>query len=227
MNEVLCSQARSFLPSEWPVIVKDGNPTKHFYEIKTLDIATKWAINLDEDCFIINPDRVLSLIATMEREGFDTAGIQDGSSYIRHHNPVMFNPFFFVFDVAKVQAAPKLEVDVPTESKRFSHLIRYSNLPYKYDGFETYYPFFFDLLHAGLRPLFLRSHAYDAFPNDGSGLGKPSILLGEDDKELAIHAWYSRLYEHPIVQQRIQICDDYARTRSDYPTHLPRPDQSP
>lgn len=211
MNPTLANLARAFIPSDWPVIVKDGNPYTHFDEIKKLDIATKWAINLDEDCFLINPNGVIRLIELMERNAYDTAGIQDGSSYIRHHNPVLFNPFFFVFNVAKLQAVPKLNADIPTESRKYAHLIRFNHLPHKFDGFEPYYPFFFDLLEAGLKPLFLANHALDSFSTEGHGYGKPSILLDEDGGELAIHAWYSRLFNSdPIVQRRIQVCIDYA-----------------
>ena len=209
MNPVLCAKARAFIPKEWPVIVKDGNPSVHFDEIKLLDIRTKWAINVDEDCFIMDPPAVLRLIETMEAGGYDSAGIQDGSSYIRHHNPVLFNPFFFVFNVAKVQAAPKLSLDIE-ETRKYAHLVRFHHLPHKYDGFEPYYSFMLDLLEAGLKPLFLASHAYEAFDPGEHGLGKPSILLGEDGKELAIHAWYSRLWHLPAVQDRIRQCEEYA-----------------
>lgn len=212
MNPILAEKARSFIPPEWPVIVKDGNPTRHFYEIKELDIQTKWAINCDEDCFIMDPAGVLRLIRLMEEGGYDTAGIQDGSSYIRHHNPVMHNPFFLVFNVAKVQAAPRLDLDI-SESEKFKHLVRFNHLPHRFDGFETYYGFFLDLLAAGLKPLYLANHAYEAFDPGPYGLGRPSILLGEDGGELAIHAWYSRLYHEPVVQERIRICEEYARAR--------------
>lgn len=212
MNPVLCAMARSFIPPEWPVIVKDGNPLKHFDELKTLSIATKWAINVDEDCFIIDPAGVLRLISQMEAEGYHTAGIQDGASYMRQHNPVMFNPFFFVFDVEAVQAAPKRGSDIVPTSMSFDHLVRFRQLPHVYDYFEAYYPFFLDLLQAGLKPLFLNNHAYEAFDDSGNNLGKPTILLNEDGTQLAIHAWYSRLYHEPVVQERIRICVEYANT---------------
>jgi len=211
MNHTLANLARMFIPGDWPVIVKDGNPYTHFDEIRKIDIGTKWAINVDEDCFLINPNGVIKLIRFMENNGYDTAGIQDGSSYIRHHNPVLFNPFFFVFNVEKLQSAPKITADIPTESEKYAHLIKFKHLPHKFDGFEPYYPFFFDLLKAGLNPLFLANHALDSFSTEGHGYGKPSILLDEEGGELAIHAWYSRFFnDNPIIQKRIQSCIDYA-----------------
>ena len=214
MNQVLCEKARAFIPADWPVIVKDGHPGRHFDELRALNIATKWAINLDEDCFLIDPSGVLRLIATMERAGFHTAGIQDGSSNLRFHNPVMFNPFFFVFDVAAVQAAPRSSVDVAQESQRCAQLQRYSHLPFAYDNFEVYYPFFMDLLTAGLKPLFLSNHAYEDYDPGGYDIGKPTIVLGEDGEELVIHAWWSRLYHEPVIRERISACEEYALRRS-------------
>jgi hypothetical protein len=217
MNEVLAAKAKSFLPDTWPVIVKDGNPLKHFEELKALPITTKWAINLDEDCFVIDPPAVLRLIAAMEAGGYHTAGIQDGSSYQRAHNPVLFNPFFFVFDVAALQSTPQRGGDIVQISQSYSHLVRFNNLPFVYDEFEAYYPFFVDLLQQGLKPLFLANHAYEAFNDGGYNLGKPSIVLGEDGAELAIHAWYSRLYHSPVVQERIAVCEAYAKERCPTP----------
>lgn len=213
MNPELCAFARAFIPPDWPVIVKDGNPERHFDELKTLDIQTKWAVNVDEDCFVINPQAVLELIAHMEASGFDTAAIQDGASYLRYHHPVMFNPFFFVFNVEKVQAAPKVTTDIPSmldSSRQFAHLQRYSDLPCEFDGFEPYYPFFTDLLLAGLRPLFLANHAWDAFDPGLTNLGKPSIVLDERGNELCIHSWYSRLYSDPSLRGRFDACIRYA-----------------
>ncbi|TFW30393.1 hypothetical protein [Duganella callida] len=213
MNPELCAFARAFIPPEWPVIVKDGNPERHFDELKTLDIQTKWAVNVDEDCFVINPQAIVELIAHMEASGYDTAAIQDGASNLRAHNPVMFNPFFFVFNVAKVQAVPKVTTDIPTmvaTSRQFAPLQRYFDLPFEFDGFEPYYPFFTDLLLAGLRPLFLNNHAWEAFDPAPTGLGKPSIVLDERGNELCIHAWYSRLYHEPVVRARLDACIRYA-----------------
>jgi len=215
INPILCLKVRSFLPGEWPVIVKDGNPQKHFYELKTLDIKTKWAVNLDEDCFLMNPDGLLKLIEFMEQGGYQTAGIQDGSSNLRAHNPVMFNPFLFVFDVAAVQSAPTVAVDIPEESKKFEHFVRYNHLPYQFDNFECYYAFFMDLLAAGLKPLFLNNRAYEEYDPGPYDIGHPTIVVGEDGEELAIHSWWSRLYfQNTAIMQRVHLCEDYARSVS-------------
>ncbi len=223
MNPILCEKALSFIPPEWPRIVKDGNPTRHFEELKGLDIKTRWAINVDEDCFLINPRLVVELLQRMEREGYDTAAIQDGASHMRYHNPVLFNPFFFAFDVKKLQAVKKQCVDPVAESRQYEHLVKYRDLPYKFDGFEPYYPFFVDLLHAGMRPLYLPSRPFHEFPQDGTNIEKPSILLDPDGRELAVHAWYSRLYHEPVVQNRIRICEEYAAANPHSMRSAPRP----
>jgi len=210
MNPILCEKARAFIPADWPVITKDGNPLTHFDDLRKLNISTRWAINLDEDCFLMDPDGVLRLIQLMEEKDYQTAGIQDGSSYARQHNPVIFNPFFFIFNVAAVQAAPKRDGDIVSTSEAYRHLVRFTDAPYAFDNFEPYYRFFLDLLQAGCKPLFLANHAYEAFDERGYNLCKPSIVRGEDGGELAIHAWYSRLYHEPVVQDRIAVCENYA-----------------
>ena len=210
MNDELYRRALAFVPAAWPHIVKDGNPTRHFDELRALPIQTKWAINVDEDCFLINPGAILELIGRMEREGFDTAGIQDGSSHLRNHNPTIFNPFFFVFDVQKVRNSSKTCIDPAKESQHYAELVRFHHLPYQYDNFEPYYPFFVDLLHSGLKPLYLANREFKEFPDDGTQLGKPSIVLDDAGRELAIHSWYSRLYHEPVVKGRIQRCIDHA-----------------
>ncbi|WP_458233041.1 glycosyltransferase family 2 protein [Roseateles sp. P5_E8] len=218
MNEELYRRALEFIPASWPHIVKDGNPTRHFDELRGLDIKTRWALNIDEDAFLIDPAAVLELIRRMEREGYDTAGIQDGSSHLRQHNPTIFNPFFFVFNVEKLQASTKSCVDPAAESQRYAHLVRFNNGPAQFDNFEPYYPFFVDLLHCGLRPLYLPNREFSEFPADGTNLGKPSVVMDDAGRELCVHSWYSRLYHEPIVRQRIQHCVDHA-LRSPFSSH--------
>lgn len=226
MNPTLCELARSFIPPEWPVIVKDGNPHKHFAELRALDIKTKWAINVDEDCFLADPGAIQRLIATMEAQGYDMAAVQDGASNLRTHNPVIFNPYFFIFDVAKVQATPaRPDLDAVAESHKFSHLVRFHELPHSYDGFEPYYPFFIELLTAGLRPLYLNNDALLSLPLSEYDLGRPSVVHGEDGAELAVHSWYSRLWDKPIVKERIRFCTEHAMANPNCIRHADLPPQ--
>ncbi|RZJ11107.1 MAG: glycosyltransferase, partial [Rubrivivax sp.] len=120
--------------------------------------------------------------------------------------------------VEKLQASTKSCVDPATESQRYAHLVKFHGGTAQFDNFEPYYAFFVDLLHCGLRPLYLPNREFSEFPDDGTNLGKPSVVMDDEGRELCVHSWYSRLYHEPIVRQRIQRCVDHA-LRSPFSSH--------
>ena len=79
------------------------------------EIDADWVINMDEDCFVFDSGRIEGILAHMRSNGFDFCGIPDGGACIhRFHNPLVTNPFFNIFNVARIRpglrAATNLEI---------------------------------------------------------------------------------------------------------------------
>jgi hypothetical protein len=65
----------------------------YFRELLALD--ADWVINLDEDVFLLEPERLLALIGVMKEKGYAACGVPDGGVVsIRAHNLVACNAFF-------------------------------------------------------------------------------------------------------------------------------------
>src|SRR5262249_25541125 len=74
----------------------------YFRELLRLD--ADWVINLDEDAFVLAPERLAPLVGYMEANGYAACGMPDGGVVpIRRHNPAACNAFFNVFNLRKVR----------------------------------------------------------------------------------------------------------------------------
>lgn len=122
----------------------------HKYVSGLLDIAkTDWVVHCDEDAFFLQPDAVYSIIEYMAANDYVCCGMPDGGVVkIRTHNPVSCNPFFLILNRSALYNKYKSEVDLysstwdPAYESYTSPMVRESGVPYEYDQYEPYYPFF-------------------------------------------------------------------------------------
>jgi len=108
-NDFLFERMKSFIPDEYLVIKCDQfnewqQASDYLYHI--IDTCpTRWAINIDIDCFVYDWQRLSNVIGYMEVEGISCYGMPDCQSYHqgRNHSPHTMNPFFNIFDVEDIR----------------------------------------------------------------------------------------------------------------------------
>ena len=88
------------------VRLTDQSADGYFYTMLK-DNSCDIAINVDEDCFITNPDAVFSLVEYVIENGIANAGCPDGGGAVpRGANPIVTNPFFnILYDLYSLKAS--------------------------------------------------------------------------------------------------------------------------
>lgn len=175
-----------------------------------------WIINIDEDCFVFDNARIDRLLRYMDENGYDYCGVPDGGACIhRFHNPLVTNPFFNIFNVARIRPrfraadfqaingsrhAPELEAHTPR------HLLKEGH-NFAFDNFECYYGVFFWLLHNGFKPLYLPSIELED--------GLTTEVRDIDDIPFLYHTWFARQYATDDAhRQRIDHAYEMAMAQS-------------
>jgi hypothetical protein len=228
MNDELYNMMLSLCPAEWKFIKVRGASADGFLDyVFNTKFDTKWVLNLDEDCFLINYESIYKLIDFMENNDYDYCGIQDGGEIpVRIHHPLVSNPFFNLFNMEKIYSLDKnyyYKKYAPDEiAKKYSNLIRFNNGKLKYDFYEEFYKHFFWLLESGMKPYFIeakefRQERYFVIAPLFRTIpyyNCPTLLLDNDGIETAIHTWHSRYYHYPNIKNAINNCYRYAREKS-------------
>lgn len=162
------------------------------YLKQLLQSKADYVLNIDEDAFITDPEALVELIDYCIKEKIVNCGMPDGGVLsMRGHNPLVTNPFFNVLDVRALR-----EKFQECEMKKYAfhreeyeqktpfHLL-HQGVPYAYDGYEPYYPFFIWISQC-FKTLYL-----DAVEHAD---GYSTILLNHLGKPFLVHTWYSREY---------------------------------
>ena len=160
----------------------------YLYEILKYDVD--YAINIDEDAFVVDNDALLKLLEYCITEKIVNCGMRDGGVYpIRYGNPLVTNPFFNILDVKTIKKdfsiskiMNYLEVEI-----NYTKLLP-ANLPSKYEisnNYEPFYPFFL-WLNTNYKVLYLDAQEHDD--------KFTSILYNHLSEKFIYHSWYSRCY---------------------------------
>ncbi|MBM2816407.1 MAG: hypothetical protein HW421_3169 [Ignavibacteria bacterium] len=223
MNNKLYDMMISLCPAEWKFVkVLNSSAFDYLDYIFTAKFETKWVLNLDEDCFLIDYRRIYDLIRFMENNDYDYCGVQDGGSIpVRIHNPLVSNPFFNLFNIEIISKLEKnyYNKKYPVEEikQKYSDRIRYLHTEYKYDDFEPFYNEFFWLLEQGLNPYF--NNATEFVQEKYLVIAPlfitipyfncPTMINDHENREIAIHTWHSRYINYPNIKKAIHNCYDY------------------
>ena len=79
------------------------NTTADGYFFQMLkDTDCDWAINIDEDAFVVDADAILELLEYMKRNGLVNCGMSDGV-LVRPCNPAITNPFFNILNLSAIR----------------------------------------------------------------------------------------------------------------------------
>lgn len=160
----------------------------YLYDILKYDID--YAINIDEDAFVIDNYALLELLKYCVSNKVVNCGVRDGGILtIRHGNPLVTNPFFNIFDVKTI----KKHFSQGNISKFLNQEIDYklllpNNLPFEYNlsnDYEPFYPFFL-WLNVNFKVYYLNAEQH----HDGF----TTIVYNHLNHKIIYHSWYSRVY---------------------------------
>lgn len=229
MNPKLYNKMLELSDPDWNFIrVVNSSAYDYIDYIFSNDFNSKWVLNLDEDCFLTNYNKIYTLIDFLEKNNYDYCGVQDGGSIpVRIHNPLVSNPFFNLFNVEKINKLEKKyrttkEYNLEVLKNKFEKHIRFKHSALNYDLYEPFYKQFFWLLEEGLIPYFNNATPFDQekyFVIAPIGriipyYNSPTLILDNNDDELAIHTWHSRYYHYPNIKKAINNCYDYAKSKN-------------
>jgi hypothetical protein len=218
----------SLCPKEWNFIKITGSSAVGYLDyIFSTKFDTKWVLNLDEDCFLLNYEMIYDLIKYMETNDYDYCGIQDGGSIpVRIHNPLVSNPFFNLFNVEKINPLKKDYFDrkysMDELKKKYSHFIRFDKCKSEYDLYERFYHQFFWLLENGMKPFYLdcREFSQEKYFVISPILrivpyfNSPTMLCSHKGEDMALHTWHSRYINYRNIRKRIMNCYNHALNSS-------------
>jgi hypothetical protein len=170
-----------------------------WYEFLTLATDADYYIHLDEDCFVLSPDKIIETINFMKDNDYDIAGPADGGHTYRGGNPMALNAFFMIFNQKCVDDWFNRPEVIPQFKEEWKEPYPYEStngFQYNYNmefgssgkpigqiwraGTEPYYDFFWVLKAAGRKFLYLEAILGEEF-------GTTNLL---DDTIL--HAWHMR-----------------------------------
>jgi hypothetical protein len=164
--------------------------TAHGYIYKILKYDIDYAINIDEDAFVLDNDALLKLLEYCITEKIINCGMRDGGVLpIRFGNPVVTNPFFNILDVKRIKKDFSISTIIQNLDKKidYSQLIP-TNLPFKFEitnDYEPFYPFFL-WLNTNYKTLYLSVNEHED--------GYTTILYNQLDQPMIYHSWFSRCY---------------------------------
>lgn len=179
------------------VRLTDQSADGYFYTMLT-DTDCDIAINVDEDCFVSDPQAVLDLVDYVIDNGYANAGCPDGGGWApRTGNPLVTNPFFNVLDLRLIrtkfskEAVKAFRYEEHKQTMMTAYPKERLERKYTFDRpeiIEPYYQFFL-WLAANFKTLYL--------PNSRHADGWTTILYDTQGQALCAHSWLARFYSTP------------------------------
>lgn len=202
----------NFPGSSFVIVDGRGNwPKSWFYWIEKIKRENKkWYIHIDEDCFLENREEVINLLEKMEAEDIGISAISEAYCHFRGNNPVAFNSFFLAGRVKDLEDI-ELDLDRIHFSYTGSGWKNSLGIHFKEDykkGFEyvhekawpsenysseaePYYLFCWMMKEKDIKFYYLYPHFDQRFKSTNPRIEKNS-------PDIAIHMWYTRLWESPM-----------------------------
>lgn len=175
------------------ILLLDGRSNWHplnFLE-PALAVDSDFIVHIDEDAFLLDPGQLNRLLADMQADPeIAAAGVPDGGTPYRRHNPYACNLFFSVFRTSLLR---KLVARKPDwRSLRFDpaftlHLRRLPPVSgtVELDDFEPYYPLFWLILEGDCQIRYLASSLEpDCLAS--------RVTVGDAQQPMVLHGWHLR-----------------------------------
>jgi hypothetical protein len=188
-NDVLFERMKGFIPEGYNVVKCDQfnewwEAADYLYHIID-NCPTRWAINIDIDCFVYNWGRLLELIEYMDEGHISCYGMPDSVNYhpLRFHSPHTMNPFFNIFDVEDIRHFKE------KDALCFKNGLSWEDISKTKVALDNGEPFhgFFQWIKMHNYPLSMTCVTED----DGMTTHGDSMLF---------HTWYSRMYGSPTFE---------------------------
>ncbi len=180
----------------WPRLLVDG--TTNWRPLGFLDVLkvveTDYLIHVDEDCFLFEGRQLEELIRKLdESPEVAVCGSPDGGTFHRDHNPCACNPFFLILRKSSVANLPTSEAEWQGRPWREGYralagcpLEELDRTRIQFDTFESFYPYFWSILEAGLKILYL-------VPSLNKDLLASELRANaEEERPMALHMWWLR-----------------------------------
>ena len=104
MNSVLYRHAMSLLGASWPHERLIGTTALGYLLAVVADESADYAVNIDEDAFVVDPSRLVALVDHVVENSFINAGMPDGGILpMRGGNPVVTNPCFSIMHTRAIR----------------------------------------------------------------------------------------------------------------------------
>lgn len=200
-------------------IVVDGSndwPRAWFYwiaQVADLSDQYKYYIHIDDDCFLLSRERLLEVVSLFEEGKCDLCGPPDGTHKYRGANPVAMNSFLMmgrVDDIKKLVSSGRYNLKtlqfgyhpvngwLNSTGLKFKEEYKVGWKPICDEGgmtfaqdYEPYYLFMWWMKEMGVRFSYL-------YPSFDERFKSTNPRLTKDSEDIAIHMWYSRVWNSPM-----------------------------
>lgn len=198
MSTELYRRAISFVDLPYPKERVVGSTSLSYLLDIIHDLDADVVINVDEDAFVTDVPAVARLVEHVIERGFVNCGMPDGGVVpIRHHHPLVTNPFFTIMNTSEIRKKYRSGVfkGFPTMAEDYldGHPAGLLRTPYDLDGYEPYNEFFVWLART-FPTLYLDAQVH---PD-----GRSTVLLDTQGEPFLIHTWFARKYLRDVAETR-------------------------
>lgn len=196
------------------------NSTAEGYLYSLFYLPHDWVINVDEDAFIFDKEKLFGLLQFMKENDYDICGFRDGGFLeIRGGHPLAINPFFTIINTGKIRKRFNLEkINTYTAQSIVKNIPgeMLENLPAPFDvnsNYEPYYKLFFWLFDEQFKFLYLNATIWNndpGIPWEDRMVKFATILKDHNNNDFLMHCWFSR----SRTVKRINLIYKYALSLS-------------
>lgn len=190
MNSALYNRAMFFIDLPYPKVRLLNTSAEGYLYALVQDEEADIVINIDEDAFIFDLDKLKNLLNFIIENEYINCGMPDGGVvHLRRMNPLVTNPYFNILNTKEIRKQFKTfrEVDYSQHKVEYEQTLPKDlmNGEYKYVYYEPYYPFFI-WLGQNFKTLYLNAINHID--------GESTTLCDHLNQPFLIHTWYSRFY---------------------------------
>jgi len=173
-----------YAPAGYPCVrLTDQTADGYFFKMLE-DTECDIAINVDEDCFLTDLDKVLSLVPYVVENKIINLGCPDAGAYApRYGDPTVTNPFFNIFNLKEIRKEWDAERLIP-ELRKDSYKTK-----------EPYYNFFYWTMKTFPgRTEYLSGHRHED--------GTTTVIDG-----YCMHTWFARQFSQSLFTRLFEKND--------------------
>lgn len=211
LNKALYNRAMFFIDLPYSKVrLVETTADGYLYQLIN-DREADIIINIDEDAFVYDINRLKKMIEYMIENRYVNCGMPDGGVvHLRRLNPLVTNPYFNILNVKEIRKKfhefNVQDYSIHREEYMNNFPISILKGAYEFVYYEPYYPFFV-WLSQNFKTLYLNAENH---PD-----GESTVLCDQNNQPFLIHTWYSRLYnvdrEHTKrINNVVRECEQYS-----------------